>query len=741
MMVIAVGLSSYNIALFHLVNHAFYKGLLFLGAGAVIHAVADNQDFRKYGGLIAFLPLSYSVMLIASLSLVAFPFMTGFYSKDFILESAYGQFHFSSVVVYFIATIGAMFTTLYSVKVLYLTFLTNANGPLINYKKAHEGDVFMSLPLIILAVFSIFFGYITKDMFIGMASGFFSDNSLFTHPLHEIMLETEFAVPTLFKLLPFFLTVTLSALSLILCEFLPKWLIYFKLTRMGYNTFSFFNQRFLIELFYNRYITRFILKLGGQTTKVLDKGSIELLGPYGLEKGLLKLSKSLSSLDTGVVTSYALYILIGLISYILIPYISLKDISILLCILFGVLNISINTLYLGVTNNTANGYAFTSLSLQSNLLGAWLKQFIVNIKKGWIIFLFAVFMYLSFKLPFKFLFENLNWTWAYPFFNATFSCLGVVVVTGLKDQNLKLVRLAIVGIYSLILSIFFLYLSYNSEIYKGAYESLAILLGITISLELPNILCAVERPTGGGSSASGSASGTQASNSSGNTTGENKGKNLGSPYIKQECLDCGSFGIKVPAPPNIHCILCGWARNKNGKKIHKDSNLEFQSGRLKFIASRRDIQIQIIKSDHERLKDIINTMRNSSEFASRMVPPIKQPLETETLKTTPWPKVGGQRGVLLPTVEDLPSIDSLDLNSDKDSARLGSDKNIDQSKEKNKQVASVDQSSSSQNTVVQSPPSEDIRTRGLPKTTASVYSPPHICSDDNCRYKYKGKNS
>ena len=146
-MVIAVGLSSYNIALFHLVNHAFYKGLLFLGAGAVIHAVADNQDFRKYGGLRPFLPLTYSVMLIASLSLVAFPFMTGFYSKDFILESAYGQFYFSGTVVYFIATIGAMFTTLYSVKVLYLTFLTNPNGPIVNYKSlAHEGDIFMSIP-------------------------------------------------------------------------------------------------------------------------------------------------------------------------------------------------------------------------------------------------------------------------------------------------------------------------------------------------------------------------------------------------------------------------------------------------------------------------------------------------------------------------------------------------------------------------------------------------------------------
>src|SRR3978361_2032065 len=339
MMVIAIGLSSYNIALFHLVNHAFYKGLLFLGAGSVIHAVADNQDFRRYGGLRPFLPLTYSVMLIASLSLVAFPFMTGFYSKDFILESAYGQFYFSSTVVYFVATIGAMFTTLYSVKVLYLTFLTNPNGPLVNYKQAHEGDIFMSLPLIILAVFSIFFGYITKDIFIGLGSGFFSDNGLFIHPSHEIMLDTEFAVPTIFKLLPLIFTVSLSIIFIVFSEFLPKLLIHFKFSRLGYNIFGFFNQRFLMELFYNRYITDLILKLGGQTTKVLDRGSVELAGPYGLEKGLLTLSRSISSLDTGVITSYALYILIGLIFYILIPYLAIFDNSLLLLILLSLFSV------------------------------------------------------------------------------------------------------------------------------------------------------------------------------------------------------------------------------------------------------------------------------------------------------------------------------------------------------------------------------------------------------------------
>jgi NADH-ubiquinone oxidoreductase chain 5 len=339
MMVIAIGLSSYNIALFHLVNHAFYKGLLFLGAGSVIHAVADNQDFRKYGGLRAFLPLTYSVMLIASLSLVAFPFMTGFYSKDFILESAYGQFYFSSIVVYFISTIGAMFTTLYSVKVLYMTFLTNPNGSFADYKHVHESDIYMSIPLITLAIFSIFFGYITKDIFIGLGSNFFVDNSLFSHPSHEIMLDTEFAVPTLFKILPLIFTLSLSVFSIVLLEFTPKVLIYFNLSSTGYNIYGFFSQRFLIELFYNKYITDFILKLGGQTTKVIDKGSIELIGPYGLEKGLVSLSKSMASLDTGVITTYALYILVGLIFYILMLYSYTIDNNIVILTIFALLTI------------------------------------------------------------------------------------------------------------------------------------------------------------------------------------------------------------------------------------------------------------------------------------------------------------------------------------------------------------------------------------------------------------------
>jgi NADH-ubiquinone oxidoreductase chain 5 len=344
MMVIAIGLSSYNIALFHLVNHAFYKALLFLGAGSVIHAVADNQDFRKYGGLINYLPLTYSVMLIASLSLVAFPFMTGFYSKDFILESAYGQFSFSGIAVYIIASIGAIFTTLYSVKVLYLTFLTNPNGTMTYYKNAHEGNLFLSLPLVILALFSIFFGFITKDIFIGLGSNFFVDNSLFIHPIHEIMIDTEFAVPTLFKLFPFIFTISFTSIALIYSEFLPQVVIKFKLSKLGNIIFGFFNQRFLIEFYYNKYITNLILYLGGQTTKILDKGSIELLGPFGLEKLTINLSKSIQSYTATNVVNMGLYITISACLFLILTIINMSIYIIMILLVALILSIQVKAM-------------------------------------------------------------------------------------------------------------------------------------------------------------------------------------------------------------------------------------------------------------------------------------------------------------------------------------------------------------------------------------------------------------
>jgi NADH-ubiquinone oxidoreductase chain 5 len=116
------------------------------------------------------------------------------------------------------------------------------------------------MPLIILAIFSIFFGYISKDLFIGIGTGFYSDNAIFIHPLHEKLIDTEFAVPIIFKLLPFICTVTLSILYLIYSEININNIIKFKYSKLGYNVFSLLNQRFFIELFYNKYISSKLLE-------------------------------------------------------------------------------------------------------------------------------------------------------------------------------------------------------------------------------------------------------------------------------------------------------------------------------------------------------------------------------------------------------------------------------------------------------------------------------------------------
>jgi len=202
--------------------------------------------------------------------------------------------------------------------------------------EARDGDLFLSLPLVILAIFSIFFGYITKDIFIGLGSSFFIDNSLFIHPAHEIMIDTEFAVPTIFKILPLIFTLSFSFLAIFMLEFIPEDIINFKLSKLGYKIFGFFNQRFLIELFYNNYITSYILNLGGKTVKILDKGSIELIGPFGLEKVLVKFSKNIGNLSKGIVTDYALFILIGFILYLTI-YFSVNILNIVFLVVFSII--------------------------------------------------------------------------------------------------------------------------------------------------------------------------------------------------------------------------------------------------------------------------------------------------------------------------------------------------------------------------------------------------------------------
>ncbi len=322
-MVMAVGISQYNVALMHVVNHAFFKALLFLGAGAIIHSVSDQQDVRKLGGLIGFLPFTYSVMLIGTIALLGLPWLSGFYSKDLIIELAYSRFSFSGMYAYILGTITAGITAFYSFRLISLVFLTIPNAPRETYVNVHEANLLVIIPLFFLAIFSIFFGFVFSDLFVGIGSDFFG-NSLFIHPNNISLVEAEFSFTSttemVLKLLPGILSLLGAALAI---------LLYHNPTIMtGLNEsnpiirklYTFLNGKYLFDVIYNHYIIGKGLHTGYIISKVLDRGVIEIVGPYGLSNLLSKTGSNIAKLDTGVITTYSLYITLGLLSLLFLVF-------------------------------------------------------------------------------------------------------------------------------------------------------------------------------------------------------------------------------------------------------------------------------------------------------------------------------------------------------------------------------------------------------------------------------------
>lgn len=365
-MTMAIGISQYNVALFHTVNHAFFKALLFLGAGAVIHSFSDQQDIRKLGGLINFLPFTYTAILVGSLSLLATPWLTGFYSKDLIIELAYGKYTYSGTYAYILGTVTAGITAFYSFRLISLVFLTVPNGPQISYIKSHEANFKVIIPLFILGLFSIFFGFVFSELFVGVGTDFFG-NSLYTHPNNISIIEAEFSLSLVLKLLPAIFSLLGASLAIFLYHKTPDLILdigsdksylnlitlntvhntrpelikpssivpllagkaepqhqNYKFTDNKYNLsrsiYTFLNSKYYFDVIYNEYIIAKGLKLGHIITKYLDKGIIELVGPLGLSTVLSNAGIKISKMDTGIITSYALYIVLALITLLLVLF-------------------------------------------------------------------------------------------------------------------------------------------------------------------------------------------------------------------------------------------------------------------------------------------------------------------------------------------------------------------------------------------------------------------------------------
>ena len=317
-MTFVCGLSNYSTGLFHLSNHAFFKALLFLSAGSIIHGLSNEQDIRKMGSLINIMPFTYAMFLIGSLSLAGFPFLSGFYSKDVILELAFTKYTVASTFAYWLGSLTAFLTAIYSFRLLYYVFYSPTNTYKAIAKNAHESPLIMSIPLSVLSIGSIFTGYMTRDFFIGLGSDFYID-SIYTLSTNVIIIDSEF-IPTTIKLIPTFLSISGIFLSLLVLIFFEHLLVTFR-----YYYFTNKIYKFLVHKWYFDYIQNELLAKNFLTVcynfcfKVLDKGLVELVGPKGFTAILYKLSITIRKQQTGFIYQYCcVMVLISILLYLFI---------------------------------------------------------------------------------------------------------------------------------------------------------------------------------------------------------------------------------------------------------------------------------------------------------------------------------------------------------------------------------------------------------------------------------------
>lgn len=315
-MIFACGLSSYEVGLFHLSNHAFFKALLFLGAGSVIHALSDEQDMRKMGAMKKLLPFSFAIMLIGSFALMGFPFLAGFYSKDVILEVSYATFTICARFSYVLGVLAAFCTAFYSVRLLYLVFLSSSSNSKKVVLNAHEGTIRMSFPLIFLCFLSIFVGLSSKDLFIGFGTDFWG-SSLFTTPFKYTLSDIEF-INIYFKLFPLAITILGASCSFVLYKYLTTFYYFIKKTIAFKRYYNFFNKKWYFDRIYNELLTQVALNSSySYYYNTIDRGVIEKLGPFGIISIINSLVKNIKTFQTGFIFDYLTYFVISSIFFYL----------------------------------------------------------------------------------------------------------------------------------------------------------------------------------------------------------------------------------------------------------------------------------------------------------------------------------------------------------------------------------------------------------------------------------------
>ncbi len=307
-MFFASGLGAYNSSIFHLMTHGFFKALLFLCAGSVIHAMNNEQDMQKMGGLSSKLPVTTFLMWIGTLSIIGFPFFSGYYSKESILYNSYFSNTYSGTFSYIVGIITAGLTALYSWRLLFLTFHGSNRSEKLDYQNAHESPLIMLIPLIFLAIGSVFAGIFFKDLFLGQFSYNFWNDSIIIEQLHK-------------EYIPFSQSLIIK-LSSIIGILLALIFYYYK---TDFQKFFYKKLKFLYLISYNKWyfdeLYNFIfVKPSFILANIFwingDQKTIDFYGPNGISKIISKISIIFGRIQTGYLYHYAFVMIIGLSGFL-----------------------------------------------------------------------------------------------------------------------------------------------------------------------------------------------------------------------------------------------------------------------------------------------------------------------------------------------------------------------------------------------------------------------------------------
>ena len=304
-MFFAAGVGAYNVAMFHLFTHAFFKALLFLGSGSVIHAFKDEQNINKMGGVWKKLPYTYTLMIIGTLALTGFPFLSGFYSKDAIIEFAYLKGNTTGYYAAGIGIITAFLTSIYSWRLMFKTFHGDYNNKDIKIEETHESPLVMLIPLFFLSIGAIFAGFFFKELFIGYDSGgnFWQESIFFLNPLSNEHPPFWFLIMTPVLVI---LSIPLAYYLFVKNKNLPTQIV--DSNKPLYHFLL--NKWYFDELYENIFVIP-SKKLGLFLWKFFDVKLIDGFGPDGISAFIKKCSIKANKFQSGFIYQYAFVMLLG----------------------------------------------------------------------------------------------------------------------------------------------------------------------------------------------------------------------------------------------------------------------------------------------------------------------------------------------------------------------------------------------------------------------------------------------